>query len=98
MKVDRAPQRVPGAVDIAKVACGAFHSLALNYDGEVVAWGINDFGQLGDGTTSYSTQPVLVAGLQNHPISDISAGGWHSVAISDQGGRAGVRVWSRCPS
>lgn len=30
MKVDRAPRRVEGAVDIVKIACGAFHNLALN--------------------------------------------------------------------
>lgn len=30
MQVDRTPRRVPGAVNISKIACGAFHNLALN--------------------------------------------------------------------
>ena len=30
MHVDRAPKRVQGAADIVKIACGAFHNLALN--------------------------------------------------------------------
>ena len=30
MQVDRTPRRVPGAVNIAKIVCGAFHNLALN--------------------------------------------------------------------
>ena len=30
MKVDRSPRRVEGATDIVKLACGAFHNLALN--------------------------------------------------------------------
>jgi hypothetical protein len=29
MQVDRAPRKVPGAAGIAKIACGAFHNLAL---------------------------------------------------------------------
>ena len=30
MHVDRAPKRVEGAAGIVKIACGAFHNLALN--------------------------------------------------------------------
>lgn len=30
MKVDRHPKKVEGASDIVKLACGAFHNLALN--------------------------------------------------------------------
>jgi Regulator of chromosome condensation (RCC1) repeat len=54
--------------------------------GEVVAWGINDFGQLGNGTTSYATEPVKVLGLEDMKVADIAAGGWHSLAITSRGG------------
>lgn len=30
MQVDRTPRKVPGAANIAKIACGAFHNLALS--------------------------------------------------------------------
>lgn len=63
-----------------------YDGLVFLREGEVVAWGINDFGQLGDGGTSYSTSPVKVIGLESVPIADISAGGWHSLALTDQGG------------
>lgn len=160
MRVDRAPKKVPGATDIVKLACGAFHNLALNAcaflplmpwrpprlfslglhlhapwlvpapdkslpvvpppgvvvirscrsiilclpgqgfgeppacqgcrdvkenklegsylawhgrrAGEVLAWGINDFGQLGNGSTFYETEPTKVVShsFNRSPIID----------------------------
>lgn len=52
--------QVPGAVNIAAIACGAFHNMALARDGCLLAWGTNDYGQLGNGSTIYSTTPVEV--------------------------------------
>ena len=55
-------------------------------EGQVVAWGINDFGQLGNGSTVYATSPCLVVGLEDIAVSDIAAAGWHSLAITTSGG------------
>jgi len=54
--------------------------------GEVLAWGINDFGQLGNGSTFYETSPTPVAGLEGAQIADVEAGGWHSLALTAGGG------------
>jgi hypothetical protein len=54
--------------------------------------GINDFCQLGNGGTDYATHPVPVVGLEDVVISDMAAGGWHSMAISTLGE---VFVWGR---
>ncbi|HHT9160060.1 MAG TPA: hypothetical protein ACFYEH_09370 [Candidatus Brocadiaceae bacterium] len=35
-----------------QIACGYYHSIALNSDGTVWAWGSNGYGQFGDGTTT----------------------------------------------
>lgn len=59
-----APQ-VPGAQNIAAIASGAFHNMALNDAGEVFTWGTNDYGQLGNGSTSYSTKPCRVVDLDH---------------------------------
>lgn len=51
---------------VVQAAAGAFHSLALLTDGTVVAWGANDYGQLGDGTSGSGAgkaYPVRVRGL-----------------------------------
>jgi len=74
--------------DITDIAAGWKHSLALDVNGLVWAWGNNYQGQLGDGTTRNRTTPVKVHGgemgtlyLQN--IIAISAGrsGEHSLAV-----------------
>ena len=43
-----------------KVDAGARHSVGIRPDGTLWAWGANDRGQLGDGTTTQRTSPVLV--------------------------------------
>lgn len=118
---------------------------------EVYAWGINDFGMLGNGTTSYATTPGAclclraaaalrrlaclgpgglgtgarawdhclrycgshsshgsprssvptscahpaerVVGLEGVFIADVAAGGWHSMAISAEGGGSHHGPW-----
>ena len=44
-----------------QVSGGFHHSLALGSDGNAYAWGWNDNGQLGDGTTNTKSAPVPVA-------------------------------------
>ena len=64
--------------------CGA-HSLALLRDGRVVAWGDNEMGQLGDGTTDDKNYPVLVHGLDGarelSGVQWIACGKEHSLAL-----------------
>jgi len=48
----RPPSRVWGLEEGMTAIAAGHHSLALREDGTVVAWGSNDFGQLGDGTTN----------------------------------------------
>jgi len=55
-------------------------SLAVKSDGTIWAWGYNDHGQLGDGTTSSKTTPVKVSGKGN--VTIVAAGGHHSVAAN----------------
>ena len=45
------PVQVPGLAGITQVAAGLGFDLALRSDGTVWGWGLNTFGQLGDGNT-----------------------------------------------
>jgi len=60
------PAAVVGLANIVAISCGAGalgHSLALDRNGAVWAWGHNNAGQLGDGTTTARLAPVAVTGL-----------------------------------
>ena len=73
------PVQVQGLTGIDAVCAGTSFSLALGVDGKVWAWGLNDEGQLGDGTNTNSTTPVEVTTLTK--ISAVACGSDHSLAI-----------------
>jgi sugar lactone lactonase YvrE len=45
---------------VRTIAGGFYHSLALKNDDTLWAWGKNEFGELGDGTTTNRSTPVRV--------------------------------------
>src|SRR5436309_1495599 len=55
------------------IAAGGSHSCAVLANGKVKCWGRNGSGQLGNGTTTNASTPVVVSGL---------SGGANAVAIS----------------
>jgi alpha-tubulin suppressor-like RCC1 family protein len=57
------PQDVKGLTDAVAIASGVSHSCAIRRGGTVVCWGLNTFGQLGDGTMDRSSSPVAVKGV-----------------------------------
>ncbi|MHB8840376.1 MAG: RCC1 domain-containing protein, partial [Candidatus Aquicultor sp.] len=59
----RTPVRVISITGVTAIAAGYCYSLALTSDGKVWAWGQNNYGQLGNSTTTNSSIPVQVSGL-----------------------------------
>ncbi len=69
---------------VVAVAAGSAHSLALTASGAVLAWGYNDAGQLGDGTTVNRATPTAVVGFGSGVVS-VSGGMEHSLAAKSDG-------------
>src|SRR6202042_3854447 len=74
---------VPIGTTFTQIAAGGYHGLALSSTGKVYAWGLNEYGELGNGTQTGSLVPVAVSsGLT---FSQITAGEAHSLALSSSG-------------
>ena len=69
--------------DAVSIAAGVDHTVAIKKDGSLWAWGKNDNGQLGDGTTNEKDVSVQIGSDTNWDF--ISAGGSHTVAIKTDG-------------
>ena len=88
------PTRVhlPRGVRIKEVANGGYDGLALSSKGKLYAWGDNEFGELGDGTTTSRVAPVLVHLPRGVKITAIAGGSQHSLALTSAGR---VLAWGR---
>jgi alpha-tubulin suppressor-like RCC1 family protein len=73
------PAAVSGLTGVIDVSAGDFYSLARTGDGRAWAWGDNNIGKLGDGTTTDRHTPVPVATLTR--VRAIRAGSAHSLAL-----------------
>ena len=71
------------AGDVLQMAAGFSHTLALKEDGTVWAWGKNEYGQCGNGTTSSTSLLTQVVGLTN--VVYISAAYDYSLALKSDG-------------
>lgn len=74
---------IPTASRVRSVVAGDDAAFAICDDGTLWAWGRNDAGQLGDGTTSNRTSPVRVEGLDG--VSTVVAGWRRTFALGEGG-------------
>ena len=80
---------MPKGKKIVQTANGSGYSLALASDGTVYAWGQNNYGQLGNGTTTDSNVPVAVktvgTPMEGKKIIQVSTKVWYSLALASDG-------------
>ncbi len=77
------PVAVPGLSNVVLLASGRDHILALHDDGTVSSWGLNNNGQLGQGTSgsgSEALSPAVVVGLSG--VAAVFADGNFSFALA----------------
>lgn len=72
------------------IASGDAHVCAVTANQTVVCWGINRYGQLGNGKTADSETPVEVSGLSH--VAALAAGDGHTCAAMTTGQ---VKCWGR---
>lgn len=77
---------VSGIGNATAVTAGFSHACAIDAK-QAKCWGRNDFGELGNGSTTQSAMPVMVSGIGN--ATAVVGGEYHSCAID--GGQ--VKCW-----
>ena len=85
------PQTVNGlSGKVQSLTAGNYHTCALLQGGAVQCWGLNSYGQLGNGDTSGKEgSPQTVTGLSGK-VQSLTAGNYHTCALI-QGGA--VQCW-----
>ena len=80
------PQRVeaPGVTSWIYVSMGARHTLAIDQDENLWAWGQNTRGQVGNGNTTHQHLPVMVTGGATS-WATVSGGNNSSLAVDTDG-------------
>jgi alpha-tubulin suppressor-like RCC1 family protein len=77
------PAQIGTATNWKLVSAGRQHSLAIKTDGTLWVWGLNDYGQLGDGTNINKSSPIQIGTSNNW--KQVTAGNWFSTAIKNDG-------------
>ncbi|CAL1374581.1 unnamed protein product [Linum trigynum] len=74
-------------IRMAAVAAGLWHSICVSDDGDVYAFGGNQFGQLGTGVDQAETIPRLLdaPSLENENARTVSCGARHSAVVTVDG-------------
>ncbi|GAA0141368.1 ubiquitin-protein ligase [Lithospermum erythrorhizon] len=71
---------------VASLVAGSRNSLAISHDGKLFTWGWNQRGTLGHPPeTKTESVPSQVKALSNVKIVQAAIGGWHCLAVDDQG-------------
>jgi alpha-tubulin suppressor-like RCC1 family protein len=88
--IETAPVAVVGLSDAVELSAAQIHTCARRARGTVVCWGDNQYGQLGNGTTTPSTVPVNVSGITD--AVELVSGAFHFCARTSVGK---VLCWGR---
>ena len=77
-------QTIAGGTNWKQISCGYRHTSTIKTDGTLWTWGWNQYGQLGDNSTTHRSSPVqTLAGGTNW--KQVACTGYHTAAIKTDG-------------
>ena len=79
-------KKVPNIPSIKIISCGSASSYLIDFEGNLWSFGLNDYGQLGQGDNTNINTPTIIKTLENKNIQQISHGfcGRHFFAKNSQ--------------
>jgi alpha-tubulin suppressor-like RCC1 family protein len=80
----RMPVPVAGGFKFVAIGAGAAHTCALTQSGAAYCWGSNQYGQLGDNSTTVRATPTLVSG--GLTFASLTVGADHTCGVVASGG------------
>ena len=79
-------------VKAKQVSCGGKHTLILTDDGEVLSFGVGEYGRLGTGSNDDALVPMPLDNLAEEEVTHIAAGFDHSLILTKDGK---IFTWGR---
>jgi alpha-tubulin suppressor-like RCC1 family protein len=76
---------VPVGVTFISITVGIYNTCALTASGDVYCWGSNRLNQLGNGTTTDSTTPVLITMPAGIKFTSIASSGYSTCGLTTNG-------------
>lgn len=72
-------------IPVKSISCGDTHTLVVTESGQLLAFGRNQNGQLGNGKIEDSLEPQQIMALDGVKVSQVACGAEHSVCCTDDG-------------
>jgi alpha-tubulin suppressor-like RCC1 family protein len=73
-------------IELIQIECGGQFTVGLTKNGQIVSWGANGYGQLGQGDWEEKSVPTKVASALDWIVFiKISCGNTHAAALTDKG-------------
>jgi len=76
------PKQIGTDKDWTAIFSGCYHAMAIKRNNTLYAWGTNNWGQIGDNTTTDKASPVRISG---NTWKEVALGVYHSIGIATNG-------------